>query len=244
MSEQPNPAAPEPVQPSDTPEPGTAPTEIPSGYVPEDRYKEAQGWGTRLAQENVELKAQAQLVEQLRSDDPVEQRKALEALGYTVPDDDLEDTPVPQELDPRIAAKLAKIDEFEQRLDTRSEQEQREQNYTEYRQQFDPKLTDMGVPEQFLKNVADIAYNELDAIQTPQGPQPDLEGAVAWFKEVAEMFADVPEVQTKVRKSWASTKPRTAFTSAGGGEGTQVLDTDSHENRVAIMMQRLQDGQQ
>jgi hypothetical protein len=67
---------------------------------------------------------------------------------------------------------------------------------------------------------------------------------VKWFKEVAEMFADVPEVQTKVRKSWANTKPRTAFTSAGGGEGTQVLDTDSHENRVAIMMQRLQDNQQ
>jgi hypothetical protein len=206
----------------------------------EERAKEHQSWGTRLAQENAELKAQAELAQQLKSDDPAEQRKALEALGYTVPEDEEEDSQV-SEPDPRLRQEL---DELRQRLDTRSETEQREQNYTAYRQEFDPKLSELGVPEAFLQNVADIAYNQLDAIQTPQGPQPDLEGAVKWFKEVAEMFADVPEVQSKVRKSWANTKPRSAFTSAGGGEGTQVLDMDKHENRVAHYLARLQDNQQ
>jgi hypothetical protein len=64
---------------------------------------------------------------------------------------------------------------------------------------------------------------------------------VKWFKEVAEMFADVPEVQTKVRKSWADSKPTRALTSPGGTDGTQVPNLDDQEERHAYMAQKLAD---
>lgn len=210
----------------------------------EERAKEHQSWGTRLAQENAELKTKAQLVADLESDDPATYNAALRKLGFNVPEEQEEEAQQEGELDPRIAAKLAKLDELEQRFNSRDETAQQQEHYAQYREQFDPKLKDMGVPDAFLTNVADIAYNQLDAIQTPQGPQPDLEGAFAQFLEVAEMFAEVPQVQKKVRKNWANTKPQSAFTSAGGGEGTQVLDTSNHENRVAYAMSRLNNDQQ
>lgn len=64
--------------PDNTPEAGTGgPPE--SNW--EDRYKEAQQWGTRNAQRVAELERYEQVVTGLNSDDPEQRKWAAEALG-------------------------------------------------------------------------------------------------------------------------------------------------------------------
>lgn len=236
-------AAPTEVQPGDTPVEGTAPEAAQENW--EERYKEAQAWGTRNAQRAAELEAETQLVRDLRSDDPEAQRNALVALGYQVPEEDVEDTQQQQqELDPRIAAKLAKVDELEQRWNSMTEEQQKDANYSEYREQYDPEIEQMGVPEGVREIVADLAYNHRPPLQTPQGLVPDLKGAFQQVEEMAELLAQLPAAQKKFKQEWANTKPRSPLTSAGGGEGTQVLDLSKHENRVAYALSQLPVDQQ
>jgi hypothetical protein len=236
-------AAPQEEQPvTDTPAEGTGTQDTAAQVNWEERYKEAQSWGTRLAQERAELEQAAQQWQALQSDDPTEYLEALRAAGFNVPDED-QDTQTQQGLDPEIAAKLAKVDEIDQWRNNMTAEQEREANEQQYRTLVDPQLKDMKVPEGLWDVVAEAALN-LPAVQTPQGPQPDLEGAMRQVEAMAEHFAALPSVQAAVKKSWANSKPRTALTSTGGAEGTQVLDTDKHENRVAYMMARLNDNEQ
>jgi hypothetical protein len=67
--------------------------EIPAGYVPEDRYKEAQAWGTRTSQEAAELRRQNDLMQTLLyADDQDTRRQAAQELGI-----ELDDEPDPNE---------------------------------------------------------------------------------------------------------------------------------------------------
>jgi hypothetical protein len=234
MSEQ-TPAAEEP-QPVDTSveETGTQDTAAQVNW--EERYKEAQSWGTRLAQERAELEQEAQLARALKSEDPAEYTEALRALGFNVPDDD-EDTQTAG-LDPEVAAKLAKVDEIDQWRQQLTAEQEREVNEQQYRQLVDPQLQEMKVPEGLWDVVAEAALN-LPALQTPQGPQPDLAAAMQQVEAMAEHFAALPSVQSAVKKSWANTKPRTALTSAGGTAGTQVPDLDNRQERLDWMAQQL-----
>lgn len=203
----------------------------------EERAKEHQSWGTRLAQENAELKAQAQLVEQLRSDDPADQRAALEALGYQVPDEE-EVAPV-YEPDPRLRQELDELKQWRESLTT---EQQQEQHYSSYRESVDPQLTQLGVPEAFLESVADIAYNQLPAIQTPQGPMPDVEGAVKQFKEVTAMFAALPEVQQTAVEGWRKGKKAPHMSPVGtAGTGQPNLEEMTEQQILDWQVQRLQD---
>lgn len=208
----------------------------------EERYKEAQAWGTRNAQRAAELETEANLVQQLRSEDWTERKAALETLGIPVEDDDEIEPDTQQQLDPRIAAKLAKIDELDQWRESLTTEQQQEQHYSSYREQVDPQFTKLGVPESFLESVADIAYNQLPAIQTPQGPVPDVEGAVKQFKEVAAMFAALPEVQQTAVEGWRKGK-KAPHMSPTGREGTEVPDLSTPEGKVAYVMSRLHEEQ-
>lgn len=228
-----------PEEGAPTPPEGTG-TQAPSENW-EDRYKDAQAWGTRLAQERAELEAEAQIARALRSDDPQQQRQALEALGYQVPDEP-EDTP-PNGLDPQIAAKLAKVDELEQWRNSTVEEQTREQNYAQYRAMTDPQLEGMGVPDGLRDMVAEVAL-DLPPLQTPQGPRPDLAAAMQQVEAMAEHFAALPAVQTAVKKSWKNTKPSAAFTSPGGAEGTQVPDLTDREARQQYQLARFQSDRQ
>jgi hypothetical protein len=242
MSDQ-NAAPQEEEQPTaDTPVEGTGTQDTAAQVNWEERYKEAQSWGTRLAQERAELEQEAQLARALKSEDPAEYTEALRALGFNVPDDDADEDTQTAGLDPEVAARLAKVDEIDQWRQQLTAEQEREVNEQQYRQLVDPQLQDMKVPEGLWDVVAEAALN-LPAVQTPQGPQPDLEGAMRQVEAMAEHFAALPSVQSAVKKSWANSKPRTALTGAVGAEGTQVLDTDKHENRVAYMMARLNDNQ-
>lgn len=223
-------------EPANTPESGTGTQEqqkAPSENW-EERYKEAQAWGTRNAQRAAELEQQAQLVADLQSEDPVVQRQALEALGYTVPDDNETDTqPAYAELDPQTRARLDQFEAFHT-------QQQEQADYQQYRSIVDPQLEQMGVPKGLHDVLAEAALG-IAPIQTPQGPQPNLKAAYEQLLEAwAPAFAELPQVQDKVKQSWAKSKPRAAFTSASGKEASQVPDLDKHENRVQYMLEKLQ----
>ncbi len=90
--------------------PADAP-EIPEGYIPEDRYKEAQAWGTRAAQEAAEWRNIVTLAQQ-------GDREALDFLGYAPADED-EDTD-----DEDYETEQDRLDRIEQQLAEQQEQAQ------------------------------------------------------------------------------------------------------------------------
>jgi hypothetical protein len=237
MSEQ-TPAATEQQQTADSSqvEPGTQDTQEATSAQEnwEQRFKDTQAWATRLAQEKVELEAAAQQWQALQSDDPTEYLKALKAAGFNVPEETEEDTQA-SEPDPRLRAEL---DELKQWKESLTAEQEREVNEQQYRTLVDPQLKDMKVPEGLWDVVAEAALN-LPALQTPQGPQPDLAAAMQQVEAMAEHFAALPSVQSAVKKSWANTKPRTALTGPGGTAGTQVPDLDNRQERWDWMAQQL-----
>lgn len=209
----------------------------------EERAKEHQSWGTRLAQENAELRAETELVKALRSEDPEEYNEALRKLGFNVPEEQQQDYQQQAELDPELRARLAKVDELDQWRQSLTTEHQQQESYSSYREDVDPQLTKLGVPEAFIESVADIAYTELPAIQTPQGPMPDLEGAVQRFKDVAAMFAEVPDVQHTAVEAWRKGK-RAPHTSPVGIAGTQTPNLDDRDTRRAWMAEQLMANEQ
>lgn len=199
----------------------------------EDRYKEAQAWGTRMAQERATLDADAQIARALRSDDPAERQHALEALGFALDDGDA-DGQLYDQVDPRV---LAELDELKQWRDQTTSQQQTEANYSAYRQIADPQMQQIGVPEGLQDVIAEAALN-LPAVHTPQGQLPDIQGAWQQFEAMAEHFAAIPAVQSAVKKAWANTKPSAAVTRPGGGDGTGVTAFKNGEERRAHMLAR------
>lgn len=216
---------------------GTEVTSPPAGYVPEDRYKEAQGWGTRLSQENATLKADAELARALRSNDPSVRQQALEALGFEFDDGNAgaNDDQLFDQTDPRI---LAELEELKGWRDQTVSQQQSEANYSAYRQIADPQMQSLGVPEGLHDVIAEAALN-LPPVHTPQGQAPDIEGAWKQFETAyAEHFAAIPAVQAQVKKAWASTKPTAPVTRPGGTDGTGVTAFKNGEERRAHMLAR------
>ena len=216
----------------------------------EKDYKEAQAWGTRLVQEKAELETEAQIARGLRSEDPAERKKALEAVGLTLEDDDANEGQVYDQTDPRILAELAELKQWKESTTSKSESEQ---NYTAYRQMTDPELTAMKVPAELHDVISEAALN-LPAVQTPQGPRPDLQGAYQqWMKhvqlaagipEMQEHFAGLPAVQTAVKKAWQKTKPTSAVTSPAGREGELAPDPLDGESRRQRILDRYEANRQ
>lgn len=191
----------------------------------EDRYKEAQAWGTREAQWRSQHEPVVSLFDAAKNGDPEAAQQILEALGYALPDDETDDTQLTGELDPRIVAALNKIDELDQGLNSITSEQQQTQQYQNYRDTFDSQIRELGVPDEFIDLVADTAI-DLPALQTPQGPRPDLEGAMKQVEAMALTFAAHPAVQNQVKRSWADTK-RTHHISPVGDAGTQKPDYDN-----------------
>lgn len=204
--------------------------------------KEHQAWGTRLAQEKATLEQEAQLARALRSQDPGERQQALQQLGLALIDDDPAAGAGGQlydELSPDVQARLAKVDELEQWRDQTTSQQQQQADYAAYRQITDPELKTLGVPDGLHDVIAEAALN-LPAVQTPQGPKPDLQGAWDQFAQMADQFAAIPAVQTAVKKAWADSKPNRALTTPAGQAGTETHDLTTHDGRMAYALGRIQ----
>lgn len=202
----------------------------------ESRYKEAQAWGTRQSQ-------QAKVLEQWYSDDPAERRKAAEALGVELLEDDspegeadTEGAGVPAGLDPQTYSEIQYFLESQREM---QQQQEQEQAYAAYRQETDQQLEKMGVPQELFDMVADAAL-ELPGVETAQGLQPDLEGAVEQIKEWTLRAAALPGVQQTFLDRYRQSK-QAPHMSPGGVAGTEAPDLDamSLAERHAYMAERL-----
>jgi hypothetical protein len=235
---------------ADTPAPGTGITteqpQIPEGYVPEDRYKEAQAWGTRSSQKVSALLERVAVLDAWNSGDPAKQQWAAEQLGIQLQEDDeqLDETGTPGEehakLDPSI---LQRMEAFEAFMQQQAQQEQQQQQaseqaaqYQAFRKDVDPRIQKMGVPDGLVEMVAEAALNR-DPLHTPHGQQPDLDGAWGAVKEFLSLGASVPDIRDTVISEYRKTKQAPKV--ASGGAGTQVPSLDTNSGRVAHMMDRL-----
>lgn len=204
----------------------------------EERYKEAQVWGTRNAQRAAELEQEAQITRALRSDNAQERQQALEALGLSFVDDGDGDDQL-YETDPRMRAELEELKAWREQT---TSQQQSEANYAAFRQVADPEMQRIGVPDGLYDVIAEAALG-LPPVHTPQGQRPDIQGAWTQFEQMAEQFAAIPAVQTAVKKAWANTKPTAAFTQPGGRDGQGVPAFKTGEERREFMLTRFRADQ-
>lgn len=225
----------------DTPEgTGTVDQQVAQGNW-EDRYKEAQAWGTKSAQEAAELRQYKQLVDDFNSGDAEAQKRAAAALGIELEEE--------EELVTGLGAEDALSPEDRQLLDTvrqertthqRSQAEQQE--YAGYRDAVDPDMAAMGVPEGIRDAVADYARERLPGVpcppsaQYPTGLKPDLDGAVQAIEAFVLSAADMPSVQKQMLDKYRATK-RVSHTASTGRAGTQVPKLGDHSKRLAYAME-------
>lgn len=225
---------------ADTPQDGTGTQDAAQGNW-EERYKEAQAWGTRLSQQQATLEQEAELARNLR--DPEKRAEALAALGLgLVPDEDQTTDEQIYDNDPRVLAQLQALQERLDKQDQRTQQQtaaqQEQENYQAYRQITDPQLKQLGVPDQLHEVIAGLAL-ELPEIHGPQGTSPDLQGAWNQFLQFSEALDDVPDVRTRQMKKYAASKPQRALVTPNGRAGTDVPDLKTHEGRMAAAMSRM-----
>lgn len=196
----------------------------------EDRYKEAQAWGTQNAQRAAELERYERVVQGLHSEDAEERRQAAEALGFQFDDEPDEDDGA----DP-YAKRLA---EYERRI---AEQEARWEQFTTQAQQAEVEQRDLQVISEGL-----------DALQTTLGRKLTQEeigllGDAAWSNRDEQGLPNIAAV-TETYKGIAQAqapkpRPKAPQFSSVGREGTQTGGAMTHEQRVERAMERLASGQ-
>lgn len=185
----------------------------------EQRYKDAQAWGTRVAQERAEFEQQAQLVQALRSEDPDARRQAAEALGLEFTDEaEDDDTPYADELTKRLEA-------LEGQIQQRDQQAQQAQQIAQIEQHVEQQLATLnGLDEADREWIVNTAV----AMPPTTDGMPDIKAA----------FEKFTAWETERQKKWAKTKRTHAFSPVGEA-GTQQPDLSTHEGKVAHVLGRM-----
>ena len=224
--------------------------QIPEGYIPrtdydklEARQKEAQGWGTRLSQENATLREQAAVLEAWNSGDPAKQQWAADQLGIQLQEDDqLTDDGAGQQkyadVDPSV---LQRLEAFEAYQTQQEQTQQQQQFHAAVQAEYDPLIKDMGVPDQLVEAVREAALN-MNLVPSPQGDRLDIEAAWTGIKDFLSNGQHVPDIQKQMFENYRKTKRAPQV--ASGGSGTQVPSLDTSPDRVRYMLDRAaqQDG--
>jgi hypothetical protein len=230
MSDQPGPApaadTPTPDAPAPADQGATSSVDqpqIPDGYVPEDRYKEAQAWGTKSSQEAAQYRA---VVEALQSDDPDIRLQAAQALGLEFVDDTGND----EYQDPyeQLSEKIAAL---EGQLTQRQQQELESQQIAHIEQFVDSSLDAIeGLPAEARDWITARALSQPG---TAEG-LPDIQAA----------YHDFQQLENGLMKRWAESK-RTHHISPVGGEGSKALDQiDDRSERQEAMAQKFAELEQ
>lgn len=203
----------------------------------EQRYKDAQAWGTKLSQRAKELEQYETLINGLREGDP----EAAAALGISFGDDDdgeyEEDGVGYGQLDPVQQAQLDQITQWVAEQQETAEQAQATQ---QFKAQAGEDLKQMGIPAEVTEPIADIAM-QLPPIETPYGQKPDYEGAIEALTDIAMQASQLPAVRNKFFESYKQSKSAPVF-SQSGRSGTEAPDMDDREQRLAWMMDKLDNG--
>lgn len=193
----------------------------------EDRYKEAQAWGTKSSQEAAQYR---QLIEALQSDDPDTRSYAAQVLGLQLAqqqqhtDDEFEDDPLAE-----INQRINEIDQWRQQTMSQAQQQATEQRDVEVignglgqlSEQLGRKLTDKEV-----QLLGDAAWANRDEQGLPN------------ISQVIELFTGI---RTEDQRSWAQGKRQAPFVSSSGQEATHAPDLSDDRQRQAWMAQQLAD---
>jgi hypothetical protein len=187
----------------------------------EERYKEAQSWGTKNAQEAAQYRQQ---VEQFQ--DPEYQKQVaqewLSQNGYALPEDEPDTEPPPY-------ATREEIDRINQRIEQREQAEQRDRQVTDLEAQTERKLQQIeGLDDE------DKTWIVTRAISLP----PAEDGGL----NVEQAHTEFTALQQSFQKRWRDTK-RAPRVPGSGQQATQTksIDDMNPEELLAWQMQRLQD---
>jgi len=220
MTEEAAPDVPEQDTPTPTSEDGGTPaeaTETPA--APEDyenRYKEAQAWGTRASQEAAEYR---QLIDLARAGD----KDALEFLGYAPADEETE------EKDEEFETEDDRLERLEQQFAEQkqaAEQQAQEQRLEEaagrfYEVEFNRLDPDNEWSEEYRRLVAAVGDEYLDSDGLPQ-----LDEAHKALQEHTES-----EFKKRVESKRSPQAPK-------GASPSHTPDLDDPEQRRAYLAQR------
>lgn len=206
------------VETEDTPitEPEAPVEDTPEADAPDtnwqERYTEAQAWGTRAAQEAAELR---QIVDAARKGDP----EALEFLGYEVPDEEEDGALTEDEV---IRKELQELKEWKAEQASREEQQQQEAELNDYR---DAELTrlDKIAGRRFNEREVQILVAYADAYPNKDGA-PDFDAA----------YEALVEYSKENRKALLSSKR--APKPPSGAAGESKIDTSTPEGRRAAVL--------
>ena len=215
----------EPLAPEGTPgEQQHDPAETTAQQNWEERYKEAQAWGTRAAQEAAQYR---QVVEGLSSEDPAVREWAAQVLGLELQQEQ-------QEEQDQFAALAAQVAQLQEQLQ-QSQQESQRESVTAYVEQFTQAQLDNlpGLSDAEKAWVLRAAV-ALPPVESPEGiAVPDVASAMREFEE----FIGAQ------KQSWASTT-RAPRPPASGSSATEAPDLDTRQARHDWMLQRLQDAEE
>lgn len=208
----------------DTPEQGTDTTQAQQDF--EQRYKDAQAWGTQASQKAAELEAWRQSIET----DPDAQREFLKGLGYDIEDPEPDVLP-----DDPTAAQLAAYEQRLAAIESKAQQDEMDRQLQAAEQHFDKAFTALG-----SERGSPLTEEEQNAVvglalTMPAGPD--------GMPPVKDAFAQLEKLFESRQAAWAASKQTShKFTSNGGPVSEDNrLDIDDPEERQRRMAQRLAD---
>lgn len=185
----------------------------------EDRYKEAQAWGTRAAQEAAQYR---QVIEGLSSDDPAVRQWAAEALGLELQQEQQQDGP-----------QYLTREEWEAFQAEQQAALQQDEVVTYVEQYTQGQLDALQGFNEAQKAWILRAAVSLPPVESPEGvPVPDIASAVKDF----EAFIGAE------KQAWAQTK-RAPRPPASGSSATEAPNLDDREQRREWMLRRLEEGE-
>lgn len=203
--------------PSESPEDSAAPED--TNY--EERYKEAQAWGTRAAQEASQYR---QIIDLARQGDP----DALQYLGYEAPtdteDDDGEDLSEAERLE-RLERTLAERTEAEEQARKEQELEEAENRF------YEAELSKLDPKDEWSEEYTRAVVGTANQIEPDDDGLPNLEAAHKLLQEHFEA-----EFQARVKSKRSPQAP------SGAGSSHQP-DLDDDEQRRDYITRRLAEAE-
>ena len=194
-----------------------------------------------------ELEKYETFVQALYSDDPEIRAVALEALGLDTNMNSEDDKRAPmaeeaqeaeQPMHPDVAAQLEDLQGWR---NSREEADRAEQAYQQIVADSAPIFDEQNIPEQAREVILQTALN-MPGVDTPEGPKPNIAGAVEELTNLAMTVSAVPAIRTAILNEYKNSKQAPAAP-RGGAAGEQAPDLNDRGQRLAYMTSLLEDNQ-
>jgi hypothetical protein len=208
----------------DTPAPGTDTTQETQEQVNwEERYKEAQSWGTRESQKRADLEQQW---ERLESDDEA-LRQLLAKRGIELQDE------TPELPDDPTAAELAQFRKELEALKQSQTQSEQQQQLAVAEAHFASAFTALGE-----KRGAPLTEEEQNAVI---GIALTMPAGANGLPPVSDAYGVLEKIREADQQKWAQTKRTTHRVSPNGTAGEAKPNMENRQERVAAMTEKFLD---